>query len=275
MKNQNKYYIIIFKELFGVINSLESDLKRYSIPHRRNYDDSITNINYQDKTYTIRNYITRFQREALHKKGIEITREAELQHQYVEVEMHNNLYNEKDNNYGLPQIIYDGIIKASSNPIYHFNFITQNEMVDLKANYKLQFIDRQTMSDFINNKPEKLSEDKITSIEEQNDAWILRECNIPKEITMNSKLAWYSIGEHLGIDGWGMTALLFTPIKIQQLMDDINSINYNQYIKDFLLRGICNEAKVLRLEHDLSGEDCSYFIDNISEFKYREITRVY
>jgi hypothetical protein len=271
----NKLYIVIYTEENGIINGIEQTLKSYNIPNNRSKYNSINQIEYQDDLYSLNLYITRNQIETLYKNGIKQTRESNIKHQFVEIELLSELSNRNLSKLGLPQIIKDAIIKSISKPIYHISTLDENEMGLLKENPANQFINRYDMAKYIDTNPTKIDEQNINHTKKAIECFIMDNCSLDKSLTTNSKLAWFSIGEKIGEDGWGMTALQFIPIDFQQYKTDLKKLNYNEEITTAFLNGVTANSNILRLEYERKGESCSYLIENSDEFIYNRINRIY
>jgi hypothetical protein len=270
----NKCYVIIYTEEFGIINSIERTLNSYAVPNKK-INNTIDQIKYQAKEYKITNYITRFQREVLHKKGIEITNESIIKHQYLEIEIVDQEFEGKNVFLGLPYLIQDAAIKSIRKPIYHALLIGEDEMKDLQTNYKNQFINRYEMATFINSNPKKISEKEIERNEPTLDNLNLDLCYLSKSKTEDPKLAWYSIGDKIGEDGWGMTANSFTPINFIKYQNEIFDLTKSKKIQDRMFIKVNANSKILRLKYDRNFYNCSYFIDSEDEFIYNEIKMIY
>lgn len=270
----NKCYVIIYTEELGLINSIERTLNSYAIPNKKS-NNTIDQIKYQGKEYKVTNYITRFQREVLHKKGIEITSESNIKHQYLQVEIVGQVFERKNAYLGLPYLIQDATIKSIRKPIYHALLIDENEMNDLKANYKNQFINRYEMANYINSGPTKIDESEIERNEPTMDNLNLDFCYIKKSKTLDPKLAWYSIGEKIGEDDWGLTANSFTPIKFSDYQNEITQLTKSKKIQEQMSLRVDTNSKILRLKYDRNFHQCSYFIDSKDEFIYNEIRMIY
>lgn len=270
----NKCYVIIYTEEFGIINSIERTLNSYAIPNKK-INNTIDQIKYQDKEYKITNYVTRFQREALYKKGIVIVNESNIKHQYLEVEIQDQKFDRKNVYLGFPYLIQDATIKSIRKPIYHALLISEDEMKDLKTNYENQFINRYEMAEFINSNPKKIDEDKIERNEPTIDSLNLDFCYLNKSKTKDPKLAWFSIGEKIGEDGWGMTANSFTPINFSNYQNEIIDLTKSKKIQEQMFLRVNAKSKILRLKYDRNFHNCSYFIDSEDEFIYNEIKMIY
>lgn len=76
-------------------------------------------------------------------------------------------------------------------------------------------------------------------------------------------------------DGWGMTALKFTPISINHLKTDLEIINYEDDIQKIMLKGLEGNSKIHRLEWDENSESCMYLIENENEYLVKSLYRKY
>ena len=223
----------------------------------------------------VRYSVTRFQREVLHKKGIEITNESTIRHQYLEIEIVGQKFDGKNVYLGLPYIIQDATIKSIRKPIYHALLISEDEMKDLETNYKNQFINRYEMANFINSSPKKIDEVEIERNVPTLDSLNLDFCYLNKSKTQDPKLAWFSIGEKIGEDGWGMTANSFTPISFSTYQNEVNDLTKSKKIQEQMFLRVNANSKILRLKYDRNFHNCSYFIESQDEFIYNEIKMTY
>ncbi len=281
----NKYYIILYEEGYGIISGIRDTLKNYSISYLSKYDEIISQIYYQDKIYSIKNYITKKQRIELQKIRIENLQDYKpeslnaydsiIDHQYIEIILENGTYESSQFYTGFPQIIWDSIIKTLRKPIYYFNLLDENEMILLKKNFQNQFINRLEMAQFIETKPIKIHSSLIKIKDSIIDCFKVIDCSLKKPDEIDARIAWFSIGEAIYLDQWAMTALFFTPIDFEQFKSDLEVMNFNKEINEIMMVDINSQSIILRLEYYINNEGCSYLIENRNNFKYKSVARNY
>ena len=197
--------------------------------------------------------------------------------QYAELKLLNSKYQKVSNQKfkGLPRIIETILIQVLDKPIYHFNVIDQDDMQLLKSNYGLQIMNRLQVAQLLESQKEPLPKSSIKTNEIPFNGFDIEVINIEKSQTNDPTLAWYSMGEIIGEDGWGMTALPFTPMKITDFNKSVIEMNYSDNMISTIQSELSDSLSILRMDWDIYSQECVLFVERQNDFSGIWVSRIY
>jgi|GEM_PF-5143794 len=265
-------YIIIYSQSRNPIFDIEGSFKSFGFNTNRDNSRKLEVSNYLNDEFVIQflsNDEEISQSSESKKDKIE---QSELDEQYLKI---SSLNNDKNSINGISNLIIQILIDKLKKPIFHFNKYDEPEFVELKNNYSQQIFNRLGIAEFIDQKPSKIPEAEILLYENDFDIFKYKEVIVAKKSTDNLLRIWYSIGEILGYDGWDMTASNFTPINTDDIEKDISEINYPIELKKRILAIETSPNVILRVNKEISREECSYFIEMEDKIIFREIIRMF
>ncbi|UZR96790.1 hypothetical protein [Chondrinema litorale] len=278
MRTFNYYYIIFYDEVqdftvrmngffnsFGLSSKLgKNNLLRVKDPLGNEYELSFYNFQKQIEL-------------ANEKKESASQSVSVLPFQYLELKLLSSTYEKIANNKfnGLPKIAETVLVQILNKPIYYLNLIDEDDMNLLEANYKSQIMNRLEVAQLLERGEKPLPKELATSEEIPFNGFDIEIIRIEKAHTNNPLVAWQSMEEVIGEDGWGMTALPFTPIKINDFNESVNQMNYLDDMIAIIERELDNSFSILRMDWDIYRQECILFVEKESCFSGIWVSRMY